>query len=244
MLFSQGISQMLLQPALAAKSEASIKRALWIAAPVNGLFGVFIVVLGLTAQSLPEFATMENAPKTAATAMLVSLLPGWLSTLLLASFLAAILSTFAMTALAPATIFSVNIYRGLYNPGASERQVANVTRAAIVVLGLIAMAVAPSLPPIVGAINWLFSWLVPIFWIVIVGFFWKRSAAAAVVTLIAAWTANCLWSFTHINEVIGIARPPGPDHNAYVTLAVTLVVGIGANLALPGRPGYFRDRSA
>ena len=35
-VFSQGINQMLLQPAMAAKDEKTIRRALWIAAPVNG----------------------------------------------------------------------------------------------------------------------------------------------------------------------------------------------------------------
>jgi len=57
-IFSQGINQMLLQPAMAAKSEKTIMRALWIAAPVNGLFGVFAVVLGLTAKSIPEFQAL------------------------------------------------------------------------------------------------------------------------------------------------------------------------------------------
>ena len=72
---------------------------LWIAAPLNGMFGVFAVVIGLTAKTIPEFA--ELGPKVAATTMLVNYLPPWLAALLLASFLAAILSTFAMTSLAP-----------------------------------------------------------------------------------------------------------------------------------------------
>jgi hypothetical protein len=42
-LFSQGISQMLLQPAMGARNEKTIRKALWIAAPVNGMFGVFAV---------------------------------------------------------------------------------------------------------------------------------------------------------------------------------------------------------
>jgi SSS family solute:Na+ symporter len=111
-VFSQGINQMLLQPAMAARDEKTIKRALWIAAPLNGLFGVFAVVIGLTAKSIPEFEVL--GPKVAATTMLVNLLPGWLSALLLASFLAAILSTFAMTSLSPATIFTMDIYKRLY----------------------------------------------------------------------------------------------------------------------------------
>lgn len=49
-VFSQSINQMLLQAAMAADSEKTIRKAMWIAAPVNGLFGVFAVVIGLTAK--------------------------------------------------------------------------------------------------------------------------------------------------------------------------------------------------
>ena len=82
-VFSQGINQMLLQPAMAARNEKTIKRALWIAAPLNGMFGVFVIVIGLTAKSIPEFQAM--GPKIAATSLLVNYLPGWLAAMLLAS---------------------------------------------------------------------------------------------------------------------------------------------------------------
>ena len=166
-VFSQSINQMLLQAAMSAKDENTIKRALWIAAPVNGLFGVFAVVIGLTAMSIPEFSNLENAPKIAATTMLINYLPPWLSALLLASFLAAILSTFAMTALSPATIFSMDIYKNLFNPKATEKQLTKVTRITIIVLSIIAMAVASFLPPILAAMTWLFAWLIPVFWVLI-----------------------------------------------------------------------------
>ena len=234
-VFSQGISQMLLQPAMSAKSEQDIKKALWIAAPVNGLFGVFIVVIGLTAKSLPEFNAL--GPKKAATAMLVEMLPGWLSTILLASFLAAILSTFAMTSLAPATIFSMNIYKGLFKPNATDRDVAFVTRIMIVILAMIAMVVAANLPPILAAITWLFSWLIPVFWIVIIGFFWNRSRGAALTTLLTAWVVNSLWSFTSLPAMVGLP----PDANAYVVLAVTIAVAVASNFIMKGDVGYFKS---
>ena len=238
-VFSQGISQMLLQPAMSAKSEASIRKALWIAAPVNGLFGVFVVVLGLTAKAHPDFGVAVGGDgKTAAMNMLVGVLPGWLSTLLLASFLAAILSTFAMTSLAPATIFSMNIYKNLFRPDANDKEVANVTRVAIIFLSVVAMFIAASLPPILAAITWLFSWLIPVFWIVIFGFMWKRSTPAAFLTLASAWIVNSLWSFTSLPSMCGINEKPG-DFNAYVTLAVTLIVGIASTTLMSGKEGYF-----
>jgi len=232
-VFSQGINQMLMQPCMSADSEKTIRNALWIAAPLNGMFGVFAVVIGLTAKTVPEFAAL--GPKVAATTMLVNYLPPWLAALLLASFLAAILSTFAMTSLTPATIFTVDIYKNLYRPKATEADMARVMRITIVVLAAIAMTVAAFLPPILAAINWLFSWLVPVFWVFVFGLFWKRSSAVAVATLVAAWVANSAWSFTTLPQALNMPDVP----NAYVTLAVTLAVGIGGNLMAADRGGFF-----
>lgn len=234
-IFSQSINQMLMQPCMSAASEATIRKAVWYAAPINGMFGVFAVVLGLTAASIPEFAAL--GPKIATTSMLISYLPGWLAAILLASFLAAILSTFAMTSLAPATIVTVDIYKNLYRPNATEAELTLVMRILIVVLAVIAMSVAAFLPPILAAMNWLFSWLVPIFWVVLFGLFWKRNTQVAMATLICAWIANSAWSFTSISSVLGL---PG-DINPYITLLVTLVVGIVGNLVMDGKPGFFKS---
>ncbi|WP_286829581.1 MULTISPECIES: sodium:solute symporter family protein [Kordiimonas] len=234
-VFSQSVNQMLMQAAMAAKSENTIKKALWVAAPVNGLFGVFAVVIGLTAKSLPEFQAL--GPKVAATTMLVTLLPGWLSALVLASFLAAILSTFAMTCLSPATILANDIYKRLYKPQATEADVTRVTRLMIITLAVIAMAVAAFLPPILAAINWLFSWLVPVFWLLTFGLLWRRHAGVAIATLVAAWGVNCAWSFTDLPTLVGLEGTP----NAYMTLAATLLVYVVGHLMWPGKPGLFRE---
>jgi len=235
-VFSQGINQMLMQPCMSAESEKTIRKSLWIAAPLNGLFGVFAVVIGLTAKTIPEFAAL--GPKVAATTMLVNFLPPWLAALLLASFLAAILSTFAMTSLAPATIFGIDIYRNLYRPQASEKEIAKVIRITIVVLAIVAMSVAAFLPPILAAMNWLFSWLVPIFWVVIFGLFWKRDSLVALITLFSAWSANSAWSFSSLPDMLDLSGVP----NAYVTLAVTLTVGVLGNfLSSSTRGGYFNS---
>lgn len=145
---------------MAAKCEKTIIKALWIAAPVNGLFGVFVCVIGLTAKSVPEFEAL--GPKIAAPTMLVQMLPGWLVVLLIGSFMAAILSSFAMTALAPATIFSNDIYRRFYNPAATEAQIAKVTRFVIVILAAIAIGVGSLLPTILASVGWVLAWLMPV----------------------------------------------------------------------------------
>ena len=237
-IFSQGINQMLLQPAMAAKDDKTIMRALWIAAPVNGLFGVFAVVLGLTAKSIPEFQALGQ--KVAATSMLVAFLPNWLAAILLAAFLAAILSTFAMISLAVATIFSHDIYRTLYKPAASEQEMTRLMRVTIVIVASIAIGVASYLPPILAAMNWLFAWLVPVFWIVVFGLFWRCNQAVAITTLLACWIANTLWSFTDLPGWLGLAETP----NAIVTVVVALLLLVLGNALLPGKPGYLNRAGA
>jgi predicted phage tail protein len=72
---------------------------------------------------------------------------------------------------------------------------------------------------------------------VVFGLFWKRSAGVAVATLLAAWILNCAWSFTNLASALGGADIP----NAYVTLGITMLVGVIGNLITPGRDAYFRS---
>ena len=234
--FSVPVSQFFVQVALSAKNERTISRALWIAVPLNGLFGVFTVVLGMTAKAIPEFNAL--GPKIAAPTMLVQMLPTWLASLLLASFLAAVLSTFAMTCLAPATIFSMDLYKRLYNRDATEADTARVTRYAIIGLAIAAMAVASFLPPILASIGWLLAWMIPVMWMVFSGLFWRRSNSAAATTLVAAWVVNMAWSFTSLPQALGAQQLP----NAYAVLVTTVVVGVISNLlSRSSAAGYFRS---
>lgn len=235
-VFCHGISQVFLQTFMSAKNEKTIRRAVWIAAPLNGMFGVFAVTLGLTAKSIPEFAQL--GPKMAATTMIIEFIPGWVAALLLASLLAAILSTFAMTSLTPATIFAIDIYKGLFKKDASEKEVTKVIRICVVVLGALAIAIASFLPPIIGAINWLFAWMVPVFWLFVTGLFWKRHRGVAALTLIVSWGLNLIWSFTGVAAAIG--GLVGSLPNGYITLVFSLLVIIIGNLVVKGEPAYFK----
>lgn len=240
-LFSQSINQMLLQPAMSAKNEATIKKALWIAAPINGLFGVFAVVIALAARAQPEFAGLPDAPKIGATTMLIEYLPPWLAAVLLASFLAAILSTFAIIALSIATIFTNDIFRPLYAPNATQKTLTLTIRLVILVVAGIAIAVASLLPPILAAMIWLFAWLVPVFWILMAGILWKRHQGIAIATLLAAWVANAAWSFTSLPQLFGLES--AGNFNAYVTTVVSVIVILLGNLLVHGKPGLFRSLS-
>lgn len=235
MVLSMPINQVLLQTAMSAKDERTIVRALWIAAPLNGMFVVFTVVLGLTAKSLTQFSAL--GPKAAAPTMLVELLPPWVAVLLLVSFTGAILSSFAMTALSPSTIFANDIYKRLYRPDATEPEVRRVTQLTIVVLAVLAIASAAYLPPILAAVGWANGWLIPMFWIFIAGLFFRHSTRSAVVTLTVAWAVNSLWSMTDLPTWVGL---PGFS-NTYVLVVVTALTGIVTGKLWGDRPPYFKS---
>ena len=233
------ISQANTQAPMSAKNTKMIRRALWIVAPINGLFGVFSVMLGLTARSIPEYA--ELGATSAAITMLVDRLPNWVCALLLASCMAACLSSFAMTSLGCGTMFGYDIFKGLYKPDATDKQVTLVIRIVVVVVCVAAISIAVGISSIIGAMNWVFAWIVPVFWLFLFGLFWKRSSKVAGWTLGITWIVNCLWSLTGLPALFGTTADAVP--NGYVTLVVGLVCCIIGNLIVKGQPGLWSKRA-
>lgn len=233
------VSQANTQAPMAAKNTKIIRRALWIVAPINGLFGVFSVVLGLTARSIPEYAELGGT--SAALTMLVDKLPNAVCAVLLAAAMAAGLSSFAMTSLGCGTMFGYDIYKGLYKPDATEKQVTRVIRLVVLILCAVAIIISVKISSIIGAMNWVFAWIVPVFWLFIFGLFWKRSAKVAGISLAITWIVNCLWSLTKLPGLFGTTADAVP--NGYVTLIVGLVCILIGNLIVEGEPGIWSKKA-
>ncbi|MCR4420668.1 MAG: sodium:solute symporter family protein [Clostridia bacterium] len=229
-------NQFLLQPMISADSARTVQRSMWIAVPVNAAFGIFTCAMGLAAKTIPQFA--EMGPKLAAPGMLVGLLPWWLCAWLLASFLLVVLSTFAITCLAPSTAFVKDIYVNLLKPQATEKEVERAIRTVMLILAVAAVIPSMALPPIVAAILWLYAWSVPVSVSLVMGLFWKRSPLASGITWAVAWVANALWSFTGLPAALGVPNLPG----IYIVLLISLVLGIILTAVCKGEPGYFLAR--
>ena len=155
-VFSQSVNQNLLHVAASAKSADTVRKAVWIVVPVNVIFGGFTIAMGMAAKSIPEFAAL--GPKLGATKMLIEFLPNWALAVLLASFVAAIVSSFAMEAMAVASIFNRDIFVSRYKPDATEKEQTRIIRICIILLAITATIMATFLPTIVGAVSWLSSY--------------------------------------------------------------------------------------
>lgn len=232
-VFAQSVNQQGMQAAMSAANEKVIKRSLWIAAPINGLFGVFPVLIGLAAATIPEFSAL--GPKLAGATMIVELFPTWLVVLLQAGFLGALLSTFAMSALAPATIFAKDIIGANVVGGLSPEREKNLIRYVIIVIGVIAAAMTFFLHPnVILAITWLFAWLVPFFFIIVAGLFWQRNSRVAHVVVLSSWLVNLVWSFTNIKHMLGLAFLENAHIVAIVALTLTVIGNLITKQSTPG----------
>ena len=241
-VFSQSVNQQGMAAAMSARDEQVIRRSLWIAAPINGLFGVFPVLCGLAAATIPEFAQL--GPKLAAATMIVELLPTWLIVLLQAGFLGALLSTFAMSALAPATIFTKDIVCANTEGGLSLVQERSLIRRVILIVGALAAVLTFfNQPNVIRAITWLFAWLAPLFFVIVAGLFWKRSRVAALTVVLSSWVINCAWSVAPIKQAVVTLAPAGcAGERSYQRAVAFLMTLLLFGLAKSGEPALFRQQ--
>ncbi|GAD80420.1 sodium:solute symporter family protein [Vibrio ezurae] len=225
-VFSQSVNQQGMAAAMSAKDESVIRRSIWIAAPINGIFGVFPVLVGLAAFTIPEFA--ELGPKLAGATLVVKLLPTWLVVMLQAGFVGALLSTYAMTVLAPATIFTKDIIQANRKTPMTPIEEKKTIQRLIIAFGSVAAVLTFfNQPAIVPAINWLFAWLAPLFFVTVAGLFWKRNTNVAVTVLLVSWACNMIWTIRPLKHaIIDVLPMTARLENAHITASVAFILTI------------------
>lgn len=239
-LFCHSAGQMLLQPAMAAKSEKIVKKTIWFCGPINCLVGIFIVTIGLTAKARMDMGYIQDFPaKIYAWQYMLANLPPWVLSLLIAAVFAGIISSFAGGALAPATIFMEDIWKPYYKKEMTQKEYNFTIRFVIVILVIIATALAQFLPGVVAGLNWMFAWNIPTFFLLTIGLYWKINKKWALTSLLITWGINCLWSFTPLHQWLGLPK----FHEAYITMVVSLVLLIIGNLVMKGETAYFRSEA-
>lgn len=229
-----GMAQTGYQPIATAKSNKDVKKSLWYASPINGLFCIIPALIGVAAFSIISYR--ETGAMMMSPTMIIELCPKPVVALLAMGFLGVDLSSFAVMALAPVTIISHDMYT-LYKPNATEKQKTKMTRILIFVIGVFSILICNFEPLPTPMVNWCFAFGIPVFVMAVIGIWWKRSEAATIITFVVTWIAVCIWSTFGLQDTLGLDS----FHVSYIALIFSLVLGIVFTAILPGKKGLYTE---
>lgn len=182
-------AQDLIQRAVSARSESVAVNSAWTAGAMYLGIGMIPVILGLAA-----FATipgLDNAEFVIPTLAMEYLPPAALA-LVLGAIVSGIMSSADSALLAPASVVGENLARA-FRRELTPRQVLTISRWAVVVLGLVSLALALYFQRIYDIM--VGSWsvlLVSLFMPLLAGVYWRRANATSAVVAIVAGLASWL----------------------------------------------------
>ncbi len=234
-IFCHATGQSMLQSCAAAKNEKVIKRSALFVGPLNSIVGCISITLALTAKSMAEYRDLPA--KTYTIRMLMDRLPNWLIALVLAALVAALLSSIAGFVMSSATILTNDYIKGIFRPNMTPKQTTTCIRVCLVLCIIVSTLLAQFLPPIIVLFVWLYSFLIPIFFLYYMGLWWKRSEKVAVISCVVPWLLACLWTFTSLPQVLHMEE----IHQFYVIAVSSFAILTVGNLLVKGQRGYFHS---
>jgi len=182
-LFYQAGNQVMIQRVLGARSAWDGYMGIIFAGFINFLRPLVTCFLGLIVWHLinvQRLAEPLEKQDYAFSFALRTLAPAWgLRGMVLAGFLAAVMSTLSAVANSTATLFALDVYRKLINRGADEAQTVRVGRVA----SLAALATAAAVSPAVSRLGGIFTYFqtgvtylaTPFLSALLLGILWKRA---------------------------------------------------------------------
>jgi SSS family solute:Na+ symporter len=198
------ISIAAMQRIIAARDEKTARRAfLLTGVPIEWpLFAVGSTLIGMIARMLvPDLADAELATPT----VIMQLLPAGVAGIVIAAYIAAVMSSADSALIGPVAIFTNDIYRKQINPQASEAKLVRVERTATVALGVLAIGIAYLVPNVLDLILYAYTFgAAGIFFPMLGLLFWRGTTArGAFWSMILGGTSAVLWAMA--GEPYGLA---------------------------------------
>ncbi|MGI6751683.1 MAG: sodium:solute symporter family protein [Anaerovoracaceae bacterium] len=190
-----------IQPILAAKDTHTARKAAFITAFVVAPFGILTAILGMAAKL--RFPDLENA-KLALPTLMMHFTP-IVGGVVLASIMAAVLSTVAPIILASGTMITKDIYQRVIKPDATDAQVLRMSRITTAVAGVACIALSLYMygsTRILDIVYFAYSIRGALFVILLLGIYWKRtSEKGAIWGMIITASVGVFWVL--YNAVLG-----------------------------------------
>jgi SSS family solute:Na+ symporter len=181
---------------------------------------------------LPDLAD----PELATPALITAILPVGLTGLVVAAYIAAVLSTADSCLVGSVAIFVNDIYRKLINPDANDSELVKVSRIATIVLGILAIGLAYMVPRIIELVLYAYTFgAAGLFFPMLALLFWKRATAAgAFWSILLGGGSAVLWTIA--GQPYGLSG----SYAGWIVSFVTLVaVSLKTNHAPEEQVGLF-----
>ncbi len=166
------------------------------------LFAVGSTLVGMFARVLvPDLADAELATPT----MILTLLPAGITGVVIAAYIAAVMSSADSCLIGPVSIFTNDVYRKILRPEAGSAELVRVARVMTWVLGILAIVIAYQAPNVLDLILYAYTFgAAGLFFPMLGLLFWRRTTAAGAFwsmllggSSAVAWTlAGEPWAFT------------------------------------------------
>jgi SSS family solute:Na+ symporter len=175
-----GANQYIIQKAFGAKSLREAQKGMVFAGYLKLILPFVVVIPGIVAFAL---SADISKPDEAYPWILENIVPTGIKGLIFAALIAAIVSSVSAIINSTSTIFTMDLYKPYINKEASEKRLVAVGR----ISGVVAMAVAVIVAPLLGSIDQAFQFIQEytgmispgVTAIFVLGMFWKRTTSKA-----------------------------------------------------------------
>lgn len=215
-----------IQPILAAKDEIVAKKAAIITAILVAPFGILTALLGMAARV--KFPELENA-KMALPTLMMSMQPV-VGGIVLASIIAAILSTISPIILASGTMFTKDLYEKKINPTAGDAKVLRVARLSTAIAGIVCIGLAILMygsTMILDMVYFAYTIRGSLFVILLLAIYLKkRSQKVAIISMIITAVVGIFW--VAYNAITGSF----PIHPSFTETYASVIVAFVSAMVL------------
>ena len=192
------ISIAAMQRIVAARDVKTAQRGFFLTGiPIEWpLFAIGSTMIGLIARFLiPDLAD----PELATPMIIMQLLPAGIAGLVIAAYIAAVMSSADSCLMGPVAIFTNDIYKKYLKPQSSQEQLVRVARYTTIFLGILAIATAYSIPNVLDLILYAYTFgSAGIFFPMLGLLFWRRTTATG-----AFWSMLLGGSSAVIYSILG-----------------------------------------
>jgi SSS family solute:Na+ symporter len=217
-----------MQRIIAARDEKTARRAfLLTGVPIEWpLFAIGSTLIGLIARMLmPDLQDAEMATPM----IIMKLLPAGLAGIVIAAYIAAVMSTADSVLMGPVAIYTNDIYKKFLRPDASERSLVRVGRIATIVLGVLSIGMAYLVPNVLKLILYAYTFgAAGLFFPMLGLLFWPRTTASgAFWSMLGGGCSAVLWVI--LDEPLGVS-------SSYLGWLVSLPLLVIVSLATEHSP--------